>query len=105
MPAPAPKDLPALLEDAAARGFDQNFELRAQTVHCPRNGKSYALEALNLIETIHHAPGSDPGDEATLFLLECADGAGESERGYLLVGNPASLSADERSLLDRIRAL
>ncbi|MGJ8560579.1 MAG: hypothetical protein ACSHX3_10110 [Litorimonas sp.] len=93
-----PKDIPALLEDAAARGFTLNFETREDEVFCHETGQAHALGAIRLIETLQKDAGTDPGDEATLFLLEAENG----DRGVLLIGNPAHLSAAERAVLDRL---
>lgn len=92
------KDIPALLEAAAAHGFTLNFEAREQDVYCPTTGRAYGDGAITLMETIHKDAGTDPGDEATLFLLQAEDG----DRGVLLIGNPMSLSATERTILDRL---
>lgn len=92
------KDIPVLMEEAAARGFTLNFETREDEVFCRKTGRAYTSEAITLIETMHKDAGTDPGDEATLFLLEAEDG----DRGVLLIGNPASLSSAERAILDRL---
>lgn len=93
-----PKDIPMLLEEAAARGFTLNFETREDEIFCRKTGQAYALGALTLIETLQMDVGTDPGDEATLFLLEAENG----DRGVLLIGNPAHLSSAERDVLDRL---
>lgn len=92
------KDIPALMEEAAARGFTLNFETREDEVFCRKTGRAYTSETITLIEAMHKDAGTDPGDEATLFLLEAKDG----DRGVLLIGNPASLSSAERAILDRL---
>lgn len=94
-----PKDLPELMEEAAARGFTKNFQLKAHELHCKENCKVYTLGTIKVVETILKDPQStDPGDEATLFLLETDDG----EKGILVIGNPMSLAPEERELLDQL---
>jgi hypothetical protein len=93
-----PKDIPMLLEDAAARGFTLNFETQDDDLFCRKTGRTYKSETFTLVETLHKNASTDPGDEATLFLLEAEDG----DRGVLLIGNPASLSRAERAILDRL---
>lgn len=92
------KDIPALMEEAAARGFTLNFETRENDVYCRKTGRAYGDGAITLVETLHKDAGTDPGDEATLFLLEAEDG----DRGVLLIGNPMNLSAAERAVLARL---
>ena len=93
-----PKDIPMLLEDAATRGFTLNFETREDDIFCRNTGRAYKSETITLVETLHKDAGTDPGDEATLFLLEAEDG----DRGVLLIGNPADLSSTERAILERL---
>lgn len=94
-----PKDLPELMEDAAKRGFDKNFQIKAQELYCKENCKVYTLGKIKVVDTILKDPQStDPGDEATLFLLEAEDG----EKGVLIIGNPMSLAPEERELLDQL---
>lgn len=92
------RDIPSLMEDAAKRGFTSHFEFQTEALLCRETGTSYVTERLKLIEMLQPDPGSDPGGEATLYLLEAEDG----EKGMLLIGNPASLSAQERATLARI---
>ncbi|GLQ25176.1 hypothetical protein GCM10007853_30500 [Algimonas ampicilliniresistens] len=94
------KDIPALLEEAAERGFVKNFEIRETALFCRETKRSYIDRAIRTVDIIQKDAGTDPGDEATLFLLEAEDG----ERGILLIGNPASLSAEERAILDSLQS-
>jgi len=90
------KDIPALLEEAAERGFVKNFGIRETALLCRETKRPYIDRAIRIVDLIQKDAGTDPGDEATLFLLEAEDG----ERGILLIGNPATLSAQERAILD-----
>ncbi|GHA86843.1 hypothetical protein GCM10009069_07610 [Algimonas arctica] len=92
------KDIPELMEAAAARGFTLNFEMIEDDVICRKSGRVYTSETFTLIETLQKDAGTDPGDEATLFLLESENG----DRGVLLIGNPAHLSPAERAVLERL---
>lgn len=94
------KDIPALLEEAAKRGFVKNFEIRATTLFCRETKRSYIDKTIRTVDIIQKDAGTDPGDEATLFLLEADDG----ERGILLIGNPATLSVQERAILDSLQS-
>lgn len=89
------RDIPALMENAAAGGFANHFEFKSDTLFCSETGKSYHSDRLILVEMVQPDPGSDPGAEATLYLLKAEDG----EKGILLIGNPAALSLQERDLL------
>ncbi|MEM7728554.1 MAG: hypothetical protein AAF311_04690 [Pseudomonadota bacterium] len=98
MPANAPKDIPALMEDAEARGYGHHFETQAKGLYCRETQTAYALGQIKVVETLFKDAGTDPGDEATLYLLEAEDGT----KGMLLIGNPASLSAPERAVLRQL---
>jgi hypothetical protein len=92
------KDIPALMEAAAARGFTLNFEMLEDDLYCRKTRLAHPIGAMTLIETLQMDGGTDPGDEATLFLLESENG----DRGVLLIGNPAHLSPAERAVLERL---
>lgn len=92
------KDIPALMEEAEAKGFTHHFETQSKALYCRETHTAYGLGQIQVIETLHKDAGTDPGDEATLYLLEAQGGM----RGMLLIGNPASLSAPERALLDQL---
>ena len=94
-----PKDLPELMEDAARRGFESNFQLQVNEFCHKTSGKYYALESIKVVDVIiKDQQSTDPGDEATLYLLEADDG----EKGILVIADPMSLSPDERRLLERL---
>ena len=93
-----PRDIPAMMEEAEAKGFRHHFETQAKALLCRETNTAYALGTIWVVETMHKDAGTDPGDEATLYLLEAEDG----ERGMLLIGNPASLSPSERAVLEQL---
>ncbi|WP_298914661.1 hypothetical protein [uncultured Algimonas sp.] len=98
--APDPvKDIPYLLEKAAAKGFAHHFETQAKALYCRETDTAYGLGAIRVEDMWFVDAGTDPGSEATLYLLEAEDGT----RGVLLIGNPANLSAPERALLDQLK--
>lgn len=94
-----PRDIPAMMEEAEAKGFRHQFETQARTLLCRDTNTAYELGTIKIIETLYKDAGTDPGDEATLYLLEAEDGV----RGMLLIGNPASLSPAERAVLEQLK--
>lgn len=95
----APKDLPTLMEEASERGFTSHFQIDAKNFRSKQSGRDFPLGEVHVVETIRKDQQStDPGDEATLYLLEAQDG----EKGMLIIGNPADLSPDERDLLEQL---
>lgn len=97
--APDPvKDIPYLLEKAAAKGFTHHFETQAKALYSRDTDIAYELGTIRVEDIWFRDAGTDPGSEATLFLLEAEDGT----RGVLLIGNMASLSVPERELLDHL---
>ncbi|MGB3456183.1 MAG: hypothetical protein WBG08_02365 [Litorimonas sp.] len=93
-----PRDIPALMEEAEAKGFAHHFETQAKGLYCRETQTAYELGQIQVVDTLFKDAGTDPGDEATLYLLEAADGT----KGMLLIGNPASLSAPERAVLRQL---
>lgn len=93
-----PKDIPEMMEEAEAKGFKHHFETQAKGLLCRETNTAYDMGTIRVVETMHKDAGTDPGDEATLYLLEASDG----ERGMLLIGNPASLSPAERAVLEQL---
>ncbi|MGB6231560.1 MAG: hypothetical protein WBF53_15705 [Litorimonas sp.] len=93
-----PKDIPALMEEAEAKGFGHHFETQAKGLYCQETQTAYELGQIRVVDTLFKDAGTDPGDEATLYLLEAEDGT----RGMLLIGNPASLSPPERAVLGQL---
>lgn len=93
-----PKDIPALMEEAEVKGFKHHFETQAKGLLCRETNTAYEMGQITVVDTLFKDAGTDPGDEATLYLLEASDG----ERGMLLIGNPASLSPAERAVLEQL---
>lgn len=94
-----PKDLPELMEEAAERGFTSSFQIKAKELHSRESDKLYGMGKIKVVEIIQKDQQStDPGDEATLYLLEASDG----EKGTLVIANPMSLSPTERELLEQL---
>lgn len=86
-----PKDLAELQDDAIARGYTHDFgsslELLQQTV----------CNGCRIVDSISLDGGTDPGDDATMYLIEAG-----SEKGYLIVSDSFHVDPGRAALVDTL---
>ena len=83
-------DLSELIVEAKRRGFGYNFAVEDDRLVCPDTGENFAQDSASIVWSESVDMGTDPGDDATIFLIETTSG----RKGYLLVAN--SFRADPR---------
>jgi len=93
------KDVAEILHDVKMRGYGLNFEIDGSEINCREKRTCFQTGQITLIEEIHAGRGSDPGDEATIMLLETESGL----RGFLILPNPAATTPQELEVIARIR--
>ncbi|MEX2123499.1 MAG: hypothetical protein WD795_06370 [Woeseia sp.] len=76
-------DMAELLGDAEQRGFTLNFALEDDGVHCPESGDCFGPDDVKAIYSRTVDSGTDPGDDATIYLIETYDG----RKGYLMISD------------------
>jgi hypothetical protein len=84
-----PVDLSELIVEAKG-GFGYNFAVEDDRLVCPDTGENFAQDSASIVWSESVDMGTDPGDDATIFLIETTNG----RKGYLLVAN--SFRADPR---------
>lgn len=77
-------DMAEILSDAERRGFRLNFALEDDGVRCPDTGRCFGSDEVKVVYSRSVDTGTDPGDDATIYLIETKDG----RKGYLMVADP-----------------
>ncbi len=83
-------DLSKLLLRAESRGFTRNFAIEDDRLCCEKSGERFCSDEARIVWSQAVDMGTDPGDDATLYLIETNTGG----KGYLVLGN--SFYADPR---------
>ena len=78
------KDLAELQAEVIARGYTYNFAFEA------RSSAAGIASELRVVESMAFDSGTDPGDDATIYLIE----AGSGQKGYIILSD--SFHADPR---------
>jgi hypothetical protein len=76
-------DIAELLGDAERRGFILNFALVDDGLKCPETGKCFGTADVKAVYSQSVDAGTDPGDDATIYLIETMDG----RKGYLIIAD------------------
>lgn len=94
------KDLTEVLEEAKQRGFAHNFGVDGNALLCAGTNERFECEQSWVVGSTTVDMGTDPGDDATVYLIETESG----RRGYVIV--PASIYAEpaKAAFIDRLKA-
>jgi hypothetical protein len=85
-------DIADLLFKAEQRGFRRNFANEDLEPEGP------ATQQARIVYSQAVDQGTDPGDDATLYLIEAADG----QKGYLIVGDAFRTDPHKAALIDHL---
>lgn len=91
-------DLAELLETAKARGFTRNFTCHEDALHCRDSGSSTQAEDAWIVDSQAVDQGTDPGDDATLYMIETRDG----KRGYVIIGTSFHADPNDAAFVDAL---
>ncbi len=86
-------DLADLLAHAAEKGYSSNFSCEGDQLRCADTGDCFDIDEARVVDSRSVDQGTDPGDDATLYLIETRSG----RRGFIVVGD--SFHADPRNAL------
>ena len=92
-------NLSDLQEMARNRGFSHVFSASGTLVTCDGKQAKYHADDLTIIDSRSVDAGTDPGDDATLYMIEAKDGT----RGMLIVPDSFHTDADKADLIDHLR--
>lgn len=88
-------DLAELLHEARERGFEHDIFFGKGCFRCEATDELIPARAAKIIDTLNVAAGSNPGDDATLYLLEAPSGT----RGFLIVPMSAHIDPEKADLI------
>lgn len=91
-------DLAELLGDARRRGYTVNFGYEEGALCCPDTGDRFGPEDAQIVYSQAVDEGTDPGDDATLYLIEVANG----RKGYLMVSDSFHADPRKAAFIDRL---
>ncbi len=91
-------DMAELLGEARRRGFTVNFAFEGAQLRCPETGDRFGPEDAKLVHSQAVDMGTDPGDDATLYLIE----AGNGRKGYLLVADSFHADPQKAAFIDKL---
>ena len=93
-------DLTELIDAARRRGYDRNLVYSDGVLQCQDTGERFEHDHTWIVESTSVDMGTDPGDDATVYLIESESGA----KGYVVV--PASIYAEpgKADFIDHLRS-
>lgn len=96
-----------VLDAAEARGFTHNFAWEGGDsgggraggqLRCSEHGECVAEHDARIVDSIPVDMGTDPGDDATVYLIEGRNGL----KGYLILADPFHADPDKAAFIDRL---
>lgn len=90
--------LAKVLSDVEARGFKRNLAWHAGELRCSETGECVAEHGARIVESIPVDMGTDPADDATVYLIE-SDG---HPKGYMILADPFHADPDKAAFIDRL---
>ncbi|MDP2699284.1 phosphoribosylpyrophosphate synthetase [Thalassospira sp.] len=88
-----------LQEQASRKGFSHSFIVDDDGVRCDGEGKIYQASDLKIIHSEMVGEGTDPGDDATLYMIEARDGA----KGTMIIPSSFHTDQNKADLIDHLR--
>ena len=88
-----------LQANAKEHGFTHHFMCEDGGVRSDGTGHLYNADELRLVHSSSTDHGTDPGDDATIFMIEAKDGL----RGMLIVPDSFHTDPDKADLVDHLR--
>lgn len=76
-------DIAELLSEAERKGYTLNFAIEDDRIKCAETGECFDRDDVKAIYSQSVDSGTDPGDDATLYLIETTSGS----KGYLLIAD------------------
>ena len=92
-------NLSDLQEMARNRGFSHVFSASGTLVTCDGKQAKYHADDLTIIDSRSVDAGTDPGDDATLYMIEANDGT----KGVMIIPNSFHADPQEARLIDVLR--
>lgn len=94
------KDLAEAIEDAREKGYEHLFEVEENCMTCKELDKEFPIDKLHIVSSYHFDQGTDPGDDASLYLIESNSGI----KGYLVTSYTTYTNREKAEFLDKLLA-
>jgi len=91
-------ELAELLSSAQARGYTSNFAISGERLRCSETSEEIAACDAWVVDSQSVDAGTDPGDDATIYLIETRSG----QRGYLIVSDSFHANPASADFIDRL---
>lgn len=91
-------DISELLGDAERRGFTHNFAVEGERLCSRDSGEEFAADDAVIVWSQAVDQGTDPGDDATIYLIETTTG----RKGFLLVADAFHADPRKSAFLESI---
>ena len=91
-------DLSELLSRAREDGYTTSFSCAGGCLVCADSGREYRASEAWIVDSRSVDQGTDPGDDATMYLIETRDG----RRGYLVIGDSFHADPRDAAFIDRL---
>lgn len=88
-----------LQANAKEHGFEHHFMCKDDGVRSEGTGHIYQPDELRLVHSNSTDNGTDPGDEATLYMIEAKDGT----KGVMIIPDSFHADPQEARLIDILR--
>ena len=88
-----------LQANAKDHGFEHHFIAEEGGVRSDGTGKLYRPDELRLVHSNSTDHGTDPGDEATLFMIEANDGT----KGVMILADAFHADPRKAEIIDVLR--
>lgn len=92
-------NLAELQENAIRQGFSHQFVYEDDGLRCDGDGPVYDPTDLKIVHSNSVDAGTDPGDDATLYMIEARDGT----KGMMIIPSSFHADPDKARLIDNLR--
>ena len=91
-------DLAEAVEESKDKGYTHLFEVKKDCLKCDLDDSEFGIDKLHIVTSYHFDQGTDPGDDASLFLIETESGI----KGYLIAGATIYKDREKAEFLDSL---
>ena len=92
-------DISELLAKAQTKGYTHNFAVDGDRLHINATDKRFTNEDCWIVDSQSVDGGTDPGDDATLYLIETHSG----ERGFVIVSDSFHADPAKAAFVDELQ--
>ena len=94
------RDLADLQAEVITRGYAHDFSDDVRSLQINETIESLGLDVLRVVEAISFDVGTDPGDDATMYLIESRRG----QKGFLILSDNFHVDPQKAAFIDAVLA-